>query len=114
MVAKMTRRACSEQEAVLMFVAAEEPDLLQDEQVDAFRMADSIENVLATLKEQEADVIRMRFGLGCEPQTLARIGQKYGVQGERIRQIEARALRRIRSYPWRNKILKPYWLDKNP
>jgi len=96
-----------------MFVADMEPEILQDEQVEMAILNERIEKVLATLKEQEADVIRMRFGLGCEPHTLALVGQKYGVQRERIRQIEAKALRKLR-HPLRSRSLKPYWLDKKP
>lgn len=50
----------------------------------------------AVLTEREADVIRMRFGIGdYEPMTLEKIGAKYGVTRERIRQIEAIAMRKL-------------------
>ena len=65
-----------------------------------------IEAVLSTLATREADVLRRRFGLETgEPQTLEEIGQSYGVTRERIRQIETKAMRKMRN-PMRVKILK--------
>lgn len=65
-----------------------------------------IEAVLSTLTTREADVLRRRFGLETgEPQTLEEIGQSYGVTRERIRQIETKAMRKMRN-PMRVKILK--------
>jgi RNA polymerase sigma factor (sigma-70 family) len=52
-------------------------------------------------------VIRMRFGIGCEEQTLEEIANKFGVQRERIRQIEMKGLRMLR-HPARSKDLR--WL----
>jgi RNA polymerase primary sigma factor len=59
---------------------------------------DDVERLLHDLKEREADVLRRRFGLPPydESQTLEDIGQVYGVTRERIRQIEAKALERLR------------------
>lgn len=65
-----------------------------------------IEAVLSTLTTREADVLRRRFGLETgEPQTLEEIGQSYGVTRERIRQIETKAMRKMR-HPLRTKLLK--------
>lgn len=65
-----------------------------------------IEAVLSTLTTREADVLRRRFGLETgEPQTLEEIGQSYGVTRERIRQIETKAMRKMRN-PMRVKVLK--------
>lgn len=65
-----------------------------------------IEAVLSTLTPREADVLRRRFGLETgEPQTLEEIGQSYGVTRERIRQIETKAMRKMRN-PMRVKVLK--------
>jgi RNA polymerase primary sigma factor len=59
---------------------------------------DDVERLLQGLKEREADVLRRRFGLSPhdEKQMLEDIGQLYGVTRERIRQIEAKALERLR------------------
>ena len=63
-------------------------------------------SVLNTLSEQEKDVIILRFGLcGNNPHTLDEIGEKYNVTKERIRQVEAKALRKLRQ-PSRANILK--------
>lgn len=65
-----------------------------------------IKSVLATLSPREANVIKMRFGLETgQAMTLEEIGMKYGVTKERIRQIEAKALRKLRN-PIRLNILK--------
>lgn len=55
-------------------------------------------NILKTLSPKEEKVIRLRFGIGCEREhTLEEIGQEFDVTRERIRQIEAKALRALRS-----------------
>ena len=54
--------------------------------------------ILKTLSPKEEKVIRLRFGIGCEREhTLEEIGQEFDVTRERIRQIEAKALRQLRS-----------------
>ena len=54
-------------------------------------------DVLKTLSPKEEKVIRMRFGIGCDREhTLEEIGQEFAVTRERIRQIEAKALRALR------------------
>lgn len=65
-----------------------------------------IENVLNTLPEREADILRYRFGIKTnKPQTLEEVGKIYGLTKERIRQIEAKALQKLRQ-PSRAKKLK--------
>ena len=65
-----------------------------------------VESVLSTLTKKEADVLRRRFGIETgEPQTLEEIGQSYGVTRERIRQIETKAMRKMR-HPMRVKVLR--------
>jgi len=67
---------------------------------------DVIEQVLSSLSEREAAVIKMRFGLdGNTPDTLSRIGKKLGVSRERIRQIEKEALMKLR-HPDRSRLLR--------
>ncbi len=67
-----------------------------------------IESVLNTLSSREREVIRMRFGLDDDREkTLEEIGNRFNVTRERIRQIEAKALLRLR-HPNRNRILKEY------
>ena len=71
-------------------------------------LKDKIEEVLGTLTPREARVLRMRFGLDTgTPFTLEEVGEKFGLTRERIRQIEGRALRRLR-HPRRARQLKDY------
>ncbi|EMO74400.1 RNA polymerase sigma factor RpoD, partial [Leptospira kirschneri str. 200801925] len=71
-------------------------------------LAEQIRQVLHTLPAREQKVIRMRFGLDDGyPQTLEEVGYQFKVTRERIRQIEAKALRRLR-HPSRSKKLKDY------
>lgn len=65
-----------------------------------------IDEVLSTLDEREADILRYRFGLkDNNPKTLDEIGQIYSLTKERIRQLEAKALRKMR-HPMRSSILR--------
>lgn len=71
-------------------------------------LKDKIEEVLNTLTPREQRILRLRFGLiNGRCYTLEEVGQKFGLTRERIRQIEARALRRLR-HPRRSKHLKDY------
>lgn len=70
--------------------------------------SETIAHVLATLTQKEEKIIRMRFGFGEEkPHTLEEIGLCFNVTRERIRQIEAKALRNLR-HPSRSKRLKVF------
>ncbi len=65
-------------------------------------------NILHTLTEREEQVITLRFGLeDGRPRTLEEVGKKFKITRERIRQIEAKALRKLR-HPSRSKALKDY------
>jgi len=71
-------------------------------------LRERVEKVLATLSPREARIIRLRFGLeNGHPYTLEEVGQKFGLTRERIRQIEGKALRRLR-HPCRSRQLKDY------
>jgi RNA polymerase primary sigma factor len=71
-------------------------------------LADKIEEVLATLSPREARILRLRFGLvNGRSYTLEEVGQKFGLTRERIRQIEGKALRRLR-HPGRSRQLRDY------
>lgn len=71
-------------------------------------LKDEISDVLLTLTEREEKVIRLRFGLeDGKPRTLEEVGQMFGVTRERIRQIEAKALRKLR-HPSRSRKLRDF------
>jgi RNA polymerase primary sigma factor len=74
-------------------------------------LQESIEGVLATLTDKESNVIKYRFGLNGErPHSLKEIGDKYNLTKERIRQIEKKAISRLR-HPSRSQKLKSYVRD---
>ncbi|MBP7281912.1 MAG: RNA polymerase sigma factor RpoD [Leptospiraceae bacterium] len=93
-------------------------DFIEDKEVESplnsaagSILAEQIRQVLHTLPAREQKVIRMRFGLDDGyAQTLEEVGYQFKVTRERIRQIEAKALRRLR-HPTRSKKLKDYILD---
>jgi RNA polymerase primary sigma factor len=69
------------------------------EAVSEIMQKEELNNVLGTLTHRERKVIELRFGLkGEHPRTLEEVGQKFGVTRERIRQIEAKTLAKLKSY----------------
>lgn len=71
-------------------------------------LKEQIEKVMKSLKEREAEVLRLRFGIGDGvPHTLEEVGKIFKVTRERVRQIEAKALRKLR-HPARAKNLKGF------
>ena len=90
-------------------------DFIEDEEALApaeaasfFLLREQLEDVLGTLTPREKKVLQLRFGLeDGRSRTLEEVGQVFGVTRERIRQIEAKALRKLR-HPSRSKKLKDY------
>jgi len=81
------------------------------ELVDQEMMKEDIRRLVKTLSPREQAVIRLRFGLDDgKPQTLGDIGAKFGVEKERIKKIEARALLKLRQ-PSRSQVVKCYVSD---
>jgi RNA polymerase primary sigma factor len=79
-----------------------------DDQVAKSLLREDLESVLGTLSPRERDVLKLRYGLDDgRMKTLEEIGQIFNVTRERIRQIEAKALRKLR-HPNRNSVLKEY------
>ena len=79
-----------------------------DEAAAAKLMKEQLAEVLATLSPREEQVLRMRFGLDDgKAHTLEEVGNAFNVTRERIRQIEAKALRKLR-HPSRSKRLKDF------
>ena len=90
-------------------------DFIQDDNVEVPADAatytllhEQLMEFLSTLTEREQKVLRLRFGLDDgRPRTLEEVGRQFNVTRERIRQIEAKALRKLR-HPSRSKVLKDY------
>ena len=90
-------------------------DFIQDDNVEVPADAatytllhEQLMEVLSTLTEREQKVLRLRFGLDDgRPRTLEEVGRQFNVTRERIRQIEAKALRKLR-HPSRSKVLQDY------
>ncbi len=75
-------------------------------------LKEKMQDVLQNLTDRERKVLVLRFGLEDGHQrTLEEVGQEFGVTRERIRQIEAKALRKLR-HPSRGKALKDYWTNE--
>jgi RNA polymerase primary sigma factor len=90
-------------------------DLIEDseavqpgEAVSFILLQEQLQSVLGTLSEREAGVVSMRFGLADgQPKTFDEIGTLYGVTRERIRQIESKAMYKLR-HPSRSKLLRDF------
>ena len=112
---KVSRRPLSLEKPVGEEKESELGEFLEDEDSPAppdtageTLLGEQLEQVLATLTPREARILRMRFGLqdGCD-YTLKEVGAKFGLTRERIRQIERKALRRLR-HPSRSRYLRGY------
>ena len=90
-------------------------DLIEDKNIvlpiDAAiqsNLRETTTRVLASLTPREERVVRMRFGIGINSDhTLEEVGQQFAVTRERIRQIEAKALRKLK-HPSRSKVLRSF------
>lgn len=87
---------------------ADETQLTPYEATSKRLLRENVNEVLQALSDREAKVLKMRFGLeGQRPMTLEEVGKKFGVTRERIRQIEAKALRKLK-HPSRRKKLQDF------
>ena len=114
-VLKMAREPISLQTPIGDQEGSHIGDLIEDKNVENpteeainHNLADKTRQVLATLSPREEKVLRMRFGIGEKSEhTLEEVGQDFDVTRERIRQIEAKALRKLR-HPSRSKPLRSF------
>ncbi len=78
------------------------------DEVMYLKLREHTKQILNTLSQREANVLKLRFGIDCESDhTLEEVGKQFSVTRERIRQIEAKALRKLR-HPTRSRILKTF------
>lgn len=97
-----------EESSKLSDFVEEQKSLEPEEFVAKNMLRDELECVMESLTERESTVLRLRFGLDDgRPRTLEEVGRVYNVTRERIRQIEAKALKKLR-HPTRNYKLKEY------
>lgn len=100
-----------DQESMLGDFIPDESQLSPVDQASKQLLRDHLNEVLGTLSDREARVLRLRFGLdpsvGNKQMTLEEVGRVFGVTRERIRQIEAKALRKLK-HPSRRKKLQDY------
>lgn len=98
-----------EEESVLGEMLPDSETFSVEELAEANILRELLKTCLDTLKEREQKVIRLRFGLDDgHARTLEEIGKEFGVTRERIRQIEAKALRKL-GHPSRSRRLKDFW-----
>ena len=97
-----------DEETPLGELIQQEDEISVEDRVASKLLREHLEKILDTLNEKEQKVLRMRFGLDDgKARTLEEVGKSFNVTRERIRQIEAKALRRLR-HPSRSRILRDY------
>jgi RNA polymerase primary sigma factor len=97
-----------DKESILGDFIPDESQLSPVDQASKQLLKDHLDEVLSTLSDREARVLKLRFGLeGNKQMTLEEVGKVFGVTRERIRQIEAKALRKLK-HPSRRKKLQDY------
>lgn len=95
-------------DALTLSDVIESHDESPEDRVESSLLRDDLEHVVNSLTPRERDVVRMRYGLDDgRAKTLEEIGRVFDVTKERVRQIESKALRKLR-HPYRSAVLKEY------
>ncbi|MCD6518751.1 MAG: RNA polymerase sigma factor RpoD [Anaerolineae bacterium] len=98
----------NEENSALVDFIADDSVANPDEEANRELLREQVRDILASLTEREREVLSLRFGLeDGESLTLEEVGRRFGVTRERIRQIEAKALRKLR-HPTRSRKLRDY------
>jgi len=96
----------SEEDSLLSDLIEDEEAEAPDTQTVSNVVKEEVQAALSALSDREAEIIRLRFGIGGkESQTLEEVGKKFGITRERVRQIEAAALKKL-AHPGRSKPLR--------
>jgi RNA polymerase primary sigma factor len=73
-------------------------------------LREQLERIMETLSEREGEIIKMRFGFYDEPMTFQEISEHFGISRERVRQIEAKTMKKLR-HPSRTQSIRDYLDD---
>ena len=96
----------SEEDSLLSDLIEDKDAVTPDDQTVSNVVKEQVQAALKHLSDREAEIIRLRFGINDnEPQTLEEVGKKFGITRERVRQIEAAALKKL-AHPGRSKPLR--------
>jgi RNA polymerase primary sigma factor len=96
----------SEEDSLLSDLIEDKDAVTPDDQTVSNVVKEQVQAALKALSDREAEIIRLRFGINDnEPQTLEEVGKKFGITRERVRQIEAAALKKL-AHPGRSKPLR--------
>ena len=103
-------RVGKEEDTELMQLIEDTDELLPDDRIDLDLLSEQVDDLLGHLSSRERDIIRLRFGLADgRSHTLAEIGDLYSLSRERVRQIQAKAMRKLR-HPRRQSLLRD-WVE---
>ena len=105
---ELATRAFKEEEGSIRNLIGDAKSAVSDAKERAKNLSEQLISILDTLTPREEKVIRLRYGIDDgKPRTLEEVGREFNVTRERIRQIEAKALRKLR-HPSRSKKLKDF------